>query len=208
MLSTTFEGVEYRFYDHLYAVSKCGRFLRKLRPFEPRTRQDGYLDVGRQRLAHRMVATCWCERPEAARHVHHINHDKSDNRAENLEWVAPKEHFGDRHPNTGKHVVPESTKQRLRTLRLGAVTSEETKQKQREASLRLGCKPPPRPKGTKMGPEALAKMSENSPNARACEIEGVRYASFREAGKALGMKPHTLRKRCISQNFPSYQLAK
>jgi hypothetical protein len=57
-----------------------------------------------------------------------------------------------------------------------------------------------------MGVEARARMSENSPNARACIVDGVSYASFNEAGKALGMKPHTLRKRCLSQSFPSFQL--
>ena len=208
-MSTKFNGIEYRFFDHIYAVSRCGKFLRKLEPYQPTMRPDGYLGVGRQRLAHRMVAACWCTHRPGAKHVHHINHDKSDNRAENLEWVSPKEHMGGRHEGLSRgHSMSNEGRRRLRTLRLGSVTSEATKQKQREASLRLGCKPPPRPKGTKMGPEALAKMSENSPNARACEIEGVRYASFNEAGKALAMKPHTLRKRCISQNFPSYQLAK
>jgi hypothetical protein len=209
MLSVTFEGIEYRFFDHLYAVSRCGKFLRKLEPFTPRSRPDGYQDVGRQRLAHRMVATCWCERPPEARHVHHRNHDRSDNRAENLEWVTPKQHMAEYHPDIARgHSMSEEGKQRLRVLRLGSTTSEETKAKQRAANLRLGIKPPPRPRGTVMDAESRARMSENSPNAKACVVNGVRYASFNEAGKALGEKPHSLRKRCLSLNFPSYQLAK
>lgn len=53
---------------------------------------------------------------------------------------------------------------------------------------------------------ALRRMRENSPNAVACEIDGIRYASFNVAGEALNAKPHTLRKRCLSKNFPSYRL--
>jgi hypothetical protein len=210
MLKTTFQGIEYRFFDHLFAVSRCGKFLRKLEPFEPVVnRKDGYINLGRHRLAHRVVATCWCERPEGATHVHHINEDKSDNRADNLEWVTPKEHMGERHEGlTRGHTMSEEGKQRLRTLRLGMKASEETKQKQREAALRLGLKPPPRPLGMKMSDESRTRMSENSPNAQACVVDGVTYASFNEAGKALGMKPHSLRKRCYSLNFPSFQLGK
>lgn len=156
-----------------------------------------------------MVAMCWLEPREGATVVHHINHNKSDNRADNLMWLSQREHMADHHNGSSRgHSMSEQGKQRLRELRLGSKTSEATKQKQREAALRLGQRPPPRPVGTKLGPEAIARMRENSPNARACEIDGVAYASFNEAGKALGIKPHTLRKRCLSKGFPSYQLAR
>lgn len=102
--------------------------------------------------------------------------------------------------------MSEAGKQKLRELRLGSVTSEATKQKQREASLRLGCKPPPRPVGSKCSPEAIAKMRENSPRNTQCEVFGVVYASFSDAGRALGVKPHTLRQRCLSENFPDYKI--
>lgn len=164
--------------------------------------------AGRQRLVHRMVATCWCDRPEGAKVVHHVNHDKTDNRAENLEWVASQSrHMSEHHPdNSLGHKVTDDGKTRLRTLRLGAKASEATKQKQREASLRNGARPPPRAKGSKVSEQALQRMRENSPNAVACEIDGIRYASFSAAGEALGEKLHTLRKRCLSKNFPSYRL--
>lgn len=43
-------------------------------------------------LIHRLVADVFCEgASEARRHVNHKNGDKSDNRAENLEWVTPSE---------------------------------------------------------------------------------------------------------------------
>lgn len=207
MLSTTYEGVEYRFFDHLYAVSRNGKLLRKLQPIDPRPHTMGYNEVGRRRLVHRMVATCWCDRPEGANHVHHINGDKTDNRAENLEWVSPKTHMSERHKDISRgHSMSDEGKQRLRELRLGSRTSEDTKQKQREASLRLGSKPPPRPVGTKMSVEVRAYMSAQSPNAMACEIDGVRYHSFSKASEELGIKAGTIRKRCLSQNFPNYRL--
>lgn len=206
MLSTTFEGVEYRFFDHLYAVSSCGKLLRKLTPYTPTRHPSGYEQASR-RLVHRMVATCWCERPEGANHVHHINEDKTDNRAENLEWVSPKTHMAERHQGqTRGHNMSEEGRQRLRELRLGSKTSDDTKQKQREATLRLGIKPPPRAKGTKMSAEVRDYMSQQSPNAMACTIDGVRYRSMHKAAEATGINYGTIRKRCLSPNFPSYRL--
>ncbi len=202
-------GISYRAYNHIYAVSACGKFLKikTLSPYTPKLRPDGYLSTGRQTLAHRVVATCWVEQPEDANHVHHINGDKADNRAKNLEWVTPKTHFSERHEGLSRgHRMSEEGKQRLRELRLGSKSSEETKQKQREATLRLGLKPPARPIGTKCSEDAVEKMRLNSPNARGCVIDGVVYRSFSEAGRALNEKPHTLRKRCLSSSFGNYAL--
>ncbi|MDR9813105.1 HNH endonuclease [Rhizobium hidalgonense] len=204
------EGISYRAYDHIYAVSACGRFLKikTLSPCTPLLRQDGYLSVGRQRLAHRVVATCWVAKPDGADHVHHINRDKTDNRAENLEWVSQREHNTVKHKGSSGHYVrTEITKQKLRDYRTGRQTEEATKQKQREAALRLGLKPPPRPVGSKCSNDAVEKMRINSPNARGCVIDGVVYRSFSEAGRALNEKPHTLRKRCLSSSFGNYALA-
>ena len=207
MKSITVGGKTFRFFDHLYAVSRNGEVLRKLNPCVPQQRPDGYVAIGRQRLLHRMVATCWLDKPEGANHVHHKNHNKQDNRASNLEWVTPRQHMNEYHHGISRgHVMSDQGKQRLRELRTGSVTSEETKQKQRAASIRLGCVPPPRPVGTKCSADAIAKMRENSPNAMQCEIFGITYRSFSDAGRALGEKPHTLRKRCLSKNFPDYRV--
>ncbi len=202
-------GIEYRRFDRLYFVSADGNVLRKGLPVEVRTRPDGYINVGRQRLLHRMVAVCWCKRPEGANTVHHINHDKSDNRAINLEWLTPKQHMSEKHEGISRgHAMSEAGKKKLRALRLGTKTSEETKRKQREASLRLGCKPPPRPVGTKLSAESVEKIRANSAKNTACEVDGVLYRSFSDAGRALGIRPHTLRKRCLSEAFPSYKVRK
>ena len=206
MDSVVVDGIEYKPFNHLYSVSRCGKILRKLRPVEPKTRPDGYLSVGRQQLAHRLIASVWCNKPEDASHVHHINGNKADNRADNLEWVTPKQHMSERHENNGKHTMSDAAKARLRALRTGSTTSEETKAKQREASLRIGCRPPPRPVGYKCSAESKAKMREKSPNALRCQVFGVEYSSMNIAANALGIKRLTLRKRCYSENFPDYQL--
>lgn len=209
MLHITVNGTVYRFFDHLFAVSRSGLALRKLQPYTPRQRADGYLTLGRQRLMHRVVAECWCEKPEGADNVHHKNHDKSDNRAVNLQWVTQKRHMNEFHEGASRgHSMSEAGKQRLRELRLGSKTSDATKEKQRDASIRLGCKPPQRLVGTKCTEDAIAKMRENSPNAMQCEINGILYRSFSEAARALGEKPHSLRKRCLSEKFPSYRVRK
>ena len=207
MQSTTYNGIEYRFYDHLYAVSKDGDILRKLEPYTPTKHNFGYLSAGRQRLVHRMIATCWLVKPANANHVHHKNHDKTDNRADNLEWVTPKLHMGVYHRgHLGKYERTAEIREKIRNSRLGTKTSEATKQKQREASFRLGCKPPPRKAGTKCSAESIQKMRENNHNTVGCNVNGIAYRSFSSAGRALGEKPHSLRKRCLSNNFPDYTI--
>ncbi|MGB3387036.1 MAG: HNH endonuclease [Pseudaminobacter sp.] len=202
-------GTEFRFFDHLYAVSENGEvfFIKTQATIPGNKRKDGYTEIGRQRLRHRMVATCWVPNPNNAKHVHHKNHDKSDDRAENLEWVTPKEHFGERHKGAhGHYVRTEKTRQKLREYRTGRTTSNETKAKQRDANIRLGIRPPAPKKGTKRSAAERLAMSLNSPNATRCQIDGVVYRSFNEAGAALNIKPHTVRKRCYSSNFVTYQL--
>lgn len=63
-------------------------------------RKDGYLGVKaksdgvfRDAAVHRMVASVYCAKPDGCDVVNHKNGIKTDNRADNLEWVTPKGNF-------------------------------------------------------------------------------------------------------------------
>lgn len=207
MLSIEVDGIVYRFFNHLYAVSRCGKVLRKLQPCQPTMRPDGYTVIGRYGLTHRIVAQCWLDNFDPVKHVHHINGDKSDNRADNLECLSHREHILERHADAlyemAHHIRTPETREKIRQARLGTVTSEETKAKQRAAL--LGRK---RPFFTRAphSPESLQSKSENHPRNTACEVLGVVYRSFAEASKATGIHRFTVRKRCLSENFPDYKI--
>lgn len=61
-----------------------------------RTRRDGYVMVrvgGREVLEHRLVMARLLGRDlQTGEHVHHKNHDRGDNRPENLELLSHAEH--------------------------------------------------------------------------------------------------------------------
>jgi len=183
--------------------------LRKGQPYQPWSHPNGYLGVGRRGLAHRIVALCWIGEPEdPSFHIHHRNHDKTDNRSRNLEWTSQGDHIRNYHPDTSVGLIrsPE-TRLKISQARMGQKDSEETKRKKREASLRLGLRPPARTVGQKMPASFTERMREcEHPAKQACEVNGVKYRSFSDAGRALGERPLSLRKRCLSKNFPSYRV--
>lgn len=182
MNSIKIDEIEYRFFDHLYAVSWRGKVLRNLTPYTPVRRTDGYLSLGRRRLMHRVIATCWVPNPENAKHVHHINGNKDDNRADNLEWVTPKVHFGERHDGSGgRYKRTAETRKKLSDWRKGRKDSETTRAK-KAAVLLVNC--PKRP----------------------CKFQGISYPSVSSAARAAGVHVTTFRVRAISKNFPEYEL--
>lgn len=206
-MEITVDGVAFRSFNHLYAVSKDGRILRGLQACKPVVRPDGYLIAGNQYLVHRMVAICWIPQPEGTSHVHHLNHDKADNRTENLEWVTPKKHLAEYHSNNtmnfGKYDRTPAHRENLRQLRLGKPLSEETRKKQSASLTGQKHKFAPRSAHSK---EWRDKMSDSHHRNAACEIFGIVYRSFAEASRATGIHRFTLRKRCLSDNFPDYKI--
>jgi hypothetical protein len=208
MISFTMDGIEYRAFNHLYAVSRCGKVLRKHTPFIPSKHPGGYLLMGKL-LVHRIVAECWMDNFNPVNHIHHINGNKTDNRLENLECLSASEHLIERHADMmaslGRYTRTDETREAIRQSRLGKVTSEETKAKQRAAL--LGRK---RPFFNRASPSeaSIQQRSETHVRNIKCRINGTEYRSFAQAAIATGIHRFTLRKRCISKNFPDYEIVK
>lgn len=93
-------------YEGRYRVSSAGQVMSRSRRthglwavMKPLPTGEGYLGVNlytsstnRQRLyIHRLVATAFHGDPGPGCEVDHINGNRQDNRAENLEWVVPGE---------------------------------------------------------------------------------------------------------------------
>lgn len=91
-----------RSFDRVIEVERNGITMkqhRKGKVLRQLPRRHGYLAVflyksdGRRthESVHRLVASAFCERENEATEVNHKNEIKTDNRAENLEWITHKE---------------------------------------------------------------------------------------------------------------------
>lgn len=80
-----------------YSVSDHGRVMNSVtgKILKANVSGPGYLAVAlcpgpRTSAVHRLVAAAFVSRPDDATCVNHINHDRQDNRAVNLEWVTQR----------------------------------------------------------------------------------------------------------------------
>ena len=105
-------------YEGLYQVSDQGRvkslgrkWSKSERTLKPVVRHDGYVVVnlysgGERKMfkVHRLVCEAFHENPDNKPQVNHINEDKADNRACNLEWATARENsnFGTRTERVAK----------------------------------------------------------------------------------------------------------
>lgn len=91
-----------RSFDRVIEVERNGITMkqhRKGKVLRQLPRKHGYLAVflyksdGKRthESVHRLVASAFCERKKEATEVNHKNEIKTDNRAENLEWITHKE---------------------------------------------------------------------------------------------------------------------
>lgn len=118
-------------YEGLYQVSDQGRVKSlerkdclgrtvKERTLKPSPTKYGYLVVslhagGKQKMlrVHRLVCEAFHENPDNKPQVNHVNEDKTDNRACNLEWCTRIENMnhGTRNSRAGKAIAKANSKQ-------------------------------------------------------------------------------------------------
>ena len=94
-------------YEGLYKISSFGRIfsLRQGKILKPRLHPRGYViidlykdKVRRTAKVHRLVANAFIENKDEYDQINHIDENKTNNRAENLEWCDSKYNN-----NYGKH---------------------------------------------------------------------------------------------------------
>lgn len=96
-----------------YYISSYGSLRKKLkngrwRYLTPGHDRDGYQRTaagGKTQFIHRLVAQAFIPNPQHLPQVNHINGNKDDNRAENLEWISPSGNMFHAYTNLPNRVV-------------------------------------------------------------------------------------------------------
>ena len=91
-------------YPHVIKRSDTGRIVSEY--FD----KDGYVIVNlnlykKATKKHQIIALQWIPNPNNLPQINHINHNRADNRIENLEWVSNQQNANDKHiANNGREV--------------------------------------------------------------------------------------------------------
>lgn len=113
-----------------YEVSNFGNVHNKKtgKVLKPIRNKQGYQHVGlptngkpKFYLIHRLVASAFIPNPEHKRTVNHLDGDKTNNRAENLEWCDDGENQKHAYRTDLKHPSGGSPKQRVRCIETGQI---------------------------------------------------------------------------------------
>lgn len=91
-----------------------------------------YTSVG----VHRVVAKAFCPNPLLKEQVNHLNGNRTDNRAENLQWVTARENERHKHEVLGTGNSPHPTRRRLTAQQVRAIRS--SKKSGRELAREFG----------------------------------------------------------------------
>ena len=101
------EFKEYIYDDMLYKVSNYGRVFGKRKELSQRINVEGYIEVTMGRVGskrtrvrvHRLVAILFVPNYDNLPEVNHIDMDRKNPRADNLEWVTHQQNISHSHMN-------------------------------------------------------------------------------------------------------------
>lgn len=116
-------------YGGRYQVSNCGRVwnVSTQSMMKPQLKKTGYLCLNLMKpnkkivseRVHRLVALYFCEKPEGCNVVNHIDSDKTNNHATNLEWTTVSgntKHCFEHNESFRKQVLNNSIKAASKTV--------------------------------------------------------------------------------------------
>ena len=138
-------------FEGLYQISNHGRIysVRYDRFRKPKVDKDGYMTISigkegnlRHFFVHRLVANAFVQNPHGFPEVNHIDGNKTNNAADNLEWC---DHVANIHHayNTGlmPHPMKPKKEKRTRGMKLTERQVEEIRRQYIPGDSMFGCKP-------------------------------------------------------------------